>query len=91
MTIDASGMLPDGTTFNGPAEFRKALLGQREALVTNLAEKLLTYALGRGVDYYDMRAVRRITRESAGRDYRWSSLILSVVKSMPFQMRKAES
>jgi hypothetical protein len=85
--IDASGTFPDGTRFNGPAEFRRVLLAHREQFVTTLTEKLLTYALGRGVEYFDMPAVRKIVRESAPADYRWSSLILAIVKSQPFQMR----
>ena len=87
--VDASGVLPDGSKFKGPAEFRRALLRRPEAFVTTVASKLLTYALGRGAEYYDMPTVRRIVRDSARDDYRWSSLILGIVKSMPFQMRKA--
>lgn len=86
--VDASGVLPDGTKFTGPAEFRQALLRRPDAFVTTVASKLLTYALGRGVESYDMPAVRRIVRESAGEQYRWSSLIIEIVKSMPFQMRR---
>jgi hypothetical protein len=86
--IDASGSLPDGTTFNGPAEFRRALLQRREAFVHTVTEKLLTYALGRGLQYFDMPAVRQVIRESAP-DYRWSSLILGIAKSVPFQMKTA--
>ncbi len=86
--VDASGVLPDGTKFTGPAEFRRALLRRPDAFVTTVASKLLTYALGRGVEHYDMPAVRRIVRESAKDDYRWSSVILEIVKSMPFQMRR---
>ena len=78
----------DGTPFNGPAEFRKGLLTHRDAFIATVTEKLLTYALGRGVEYYDMPAVRKISRDMAGKDYRWSSLILGIVNSTPFQMRK---
>ena len=85
--VDASGVLPDGSAFTGPAEFRQALLRRPDAFVTTVASKLLTYALGRGVESYDMPAVRRIVRESAGEHYRWSSLIIEIVKSKPFQMR----
>jgi hypothetical protein len=88
-TIDASGTFPDGTKFSGPAEFRTVLLSHREQFVRTFTEKLLTYALGRGLEYYDMSAVRSIMREAAPSDYRWSSLILGVVKSVPFQMRTA--
>jgi hypothetical protein len=88
--VDASGTLPDGTTFNGPAEFRRRLLEQRDQIVTSLAERLLTYALGRGVEHYDMPAIRRIAREAAGGGHRWSAIVTSVVRSVPFQMRRAE-
>ncbi|MEE8116499.1 MAG: DUF1585 domain-containing protein, partial [Gemmatimonadales bacterium] len=87
--IDASGVLPDGTTFAGPDEFRQALLMHREEFIRTFTEKLLTYALGRAVQYYDMPAVRTIMRDAAPDNYRWSSLILGIVKSGPFQMRKA--
>jgi mono/diheme cytochrome c family protein len=88
--IDASGVLPDGTKFAGPDEFRNALLAHRDEFVRTFTEKLLTYALGRAVAYYDMPALRAITREAAPGDYRWSSLVLAIVKSRPFQMRAAQ-
>jgi len=87
--IDASGVLPDGTTFAGPDEFRAALLMHRDEFVRTFTEKLLTYALGRAVQYYDMPAVRTIARNAAPDDHRWSSLILGIVNSGPFQMRQA--
>jgi hypothetical protein len=87
--IDASGVFLDGTRFTGPAEFRKVLLNHREEFVSTVVQKLLTYALGRGVDYYDMPAVRKIMRDSGRTDYRWSSVILAIARSMPFQMRIA--
>ena len=87
--IDASGVLPDGTTFAGPDEFRRALLMHREEFISAFTERLLTYALGRVVQYYDMPAVRTIMRDAASTNYRWSSLILGIVESRPFQMRKA--
>ena len=86
--VDASGQLVDGTELDGPGDLRKALLSRREAFVTAAAEKLLTYALGRVVQYYDMPAIRRIVRDAAQNDYRFSSLVLGIVKSEPFQMRK---
>ena len=89
--IDASGTLPDGTTFDGPAEFREALLLRREEFVRTFTEKLLMYALGRAVQYYDMPAVRTIMRDAAADDYRWSSVILGIVKSSPFRMRMAHT
>ena len=87
--IDASGVLPDGTQFNGPAELRQILLSRREEFVGVVAEKLLTYALGRGLEYYDQPAVRKIIMEAAP-DYHWSSMILGIVKSPPFQMRRSQ-
>ena len=89
--VDPSGAFPSGTPFAGPADFRNALLEHSHLFVPNLIEKLMTYALGRGVEYYDMPAVRKITRDIASDDNRWSSLILSIVKSDPFQMRRSES
>jgi len=88
--IDSSGALPDGTKFNGPAELRKVLLSKPEQFVTTVTEKLLTYALGRGIDYYDEPAVRNVMRAAAPSNYRWSSIILNIVRSTPFQMRKTQ-
>ena len=89
--IDSSGVLPDGTKFQGPAELRRILLSHPEQFVTTVTEKLLTYALGRGVEYYDEPAVRKIMREAASNDYRWSSLIAGIVGSTPFQMRRSRA
>ena len=89
--VDASASLPDGTRFEGPAGLRTLLLSKREQFVRTVTEKLLTYALGREIEYYDAPVVRQITRAAAADDYRWSSLILEIVKSMPFQMRRSES
>ena len=86
--IDSSATLPDGTKFQGPAELRQILLSKPDQFATAVIEKLLTYALGRGVEYFDEPVVRKIRRESAP-DYRWSSLILGVIKSEPFQMRRS--
>jgi hypothetical protein len=88
-TIDASGTLPDGSKFNGIVEFREALVRNPEQFATTLTEKFLTFALGRGLESYDMPAVRRIVHEAAGNQYQLSSLILGIVKSLPFQMRRA--
>jgi len=88
-TIDSSGVLPDGTKFHGPAELRKLLLSKRDDFAATVTERLLTYALGRGVEYYDQPALREILRESKPGDYHWSSLVLAIVKSTPFQMRKS--
>jgi hypothetical protein len=89
--VDASGALLDGTDFDGVAGLKEALLTHGEEFVKVITEKLLTYALGRGIESYDMPAVRRITRDAASQDYRLSSLILGVVNSMPFQMRRSQS
>ena len=88
--IDASGMLPDGTKFVGPAELRQVLAGRRDEFARTVIEKMLVYALGRGLEYYDMPTVRRIQRDAASADYRWSSLVQSIVQSTPFQMRRSE-
>jgi hypothetical protein len=87
--IDASGVLLDGTAIDGPASLRAALLAQREQFVRTVAGKLLAYSIGREMDYADAPAVRAIVRAAAVDDYRWSSVILAVVKSVPFQMRRA--
>ncbi len=89
--IDPSGTLPDGTAFDGFPGLRDILLARREEFVATVTEKLLTYALGRGVEHYDRPAVRAIVREAAANDYRWSSLILGVARSLPFQMRRSDS
>jgi hypothetical protein len=87
--IDAAAVLPDGARFQGPAELRKLLLTRHEEFVDAVTEKLLTYALGRGLEYYDAPVVRTIKREAAVTGYRWSSIILAIVRSRPFQMRRA--
>ena len=90
--IDASGSLPDGTKFAGAAGLRNALLAKSDQVVTTVTEKLLTYALGRGLEYYDAPTVRAIVRNAERQDYRLTSgLILGVVKSAPFQMRRSLS
>jgi hypothetical protein len=87
--IDASGKLPDGTAFVGPAELRKVMAkSHADEFINTTVEKLLTYALGRGVEYYDKPAVRSITHEAARSDYRMSALVTAIVKSTPFQMRR---
>ena len=85
--IDASGMLADGTKVDGVVTLREALLQRPSVFVGTLTEKLLTYALGRGLNYEDMPVVRSIDREGADQGYRFSSIILGIVKSVPFQMR----
>jgi len=84
--VDVSAALPDGATFNGVAGLRNLLLQHKDDYVRTLTEKLMAYSIGRGIEYYDLPAVRKITRESAPADYRWSSLILGIVRSQPFSM-----
>ena len=86
--VDASGGLPGGTPFEGVAGLRTALLRRPEPFVNTITEKLLTYALGRGLEYYDAPTARAIAREARGHDYRFSSLVLGIVNSGPFQMRR---
>ena len=85
--IEASGQLLDGTKVDGVVTLRKALVRQPELFAGTLTEKLMIFALGRGLAYYDMPAIRAIVRESARQDYRFSSLIMGIVRSTPFQMR----
>jgi Protein of unknown function (DUF1585)/Protein of unknown function (DUF1588) len=89
--IDASADLPDGTRFEGPAGLRRMLLGQSDQVATAATEKMLTYALGRGLGHYDLPAVRKIVQSSAGDNYRLQSIILGVVNSVPFRMKTAEA
>ena len=87
--IDASGKLPNGSQFQGPAELKKVLLtSHSDEFVNTLTEKLLLYALGRGLEYYDKPSVRSITREAERDNYRMSALVTAIVKSVPFQMRR---
>ncbi len=89
--IDASGTMVDGTPVNGPASLREALMARSDVFIRNFTQRLLTYGLGRGVEYYDMPAVREIDRDAAKENNRFSAIILGIVKSVPFQMRRAES
>jgi hypothetical protein len=91
LPIDASGQLPDGTAFKGLTGLRSLLLERREQFVGTLTEKLLAYSLGRGPEYYDRPTVRAITRAAAAGDYRWSSIIVGIVQSSPFRMRRSKS
>jgi mono/diheme cytochrome c family protein len=85
--IDASGVMPDGTKFDGPDGLRAVLLSRGDQFVRTMVEKLLTYALGRGLEPADMPVVRQITRSAAARDYRWSDVISGIASSVPFEMR----
>ena len=89
--IDASGVLPDGAAFEGAAGLREALLRRPGLFVTTLTEKLLVYALGRGVEHHDAPAVRAIVRAAAADGHRFSALVLGIVESAPFQMRRTRS
>ncbi len=89
--VDPHGEFIDGSALDGPAGLRSVLLERRELFVATVTEKLMTYALGRTVEYYDMPAVRAIVRAAADDDYKLSALVLGIVQSVPFQMKaKAE-
>ena len=89
--IDASGILPDGAAFEGPTGLRDLLLDRPDDFVGTVTEKLMMYALGRGLEYYDAPTVRKIVRDAAGEEYRWSAIILGIVNSTAFQMRRSDS
>ena len=89
--IDTSGVLPDGTSFDGVTDLREALVVQPERFVSTFTEKLMTYALGRGLEYYDMPAVRQIVREAEANNYGMQSIITGIVLSYPFLHRRSES
>ena len=87
--IDASGQLPNGTQFSGPAQLREALWNDREQFARTFIQSMLTYGLGRGLEYYDMPAVRKVMSESVRDNYSLSSIVMNVVESQPFQMRRS--
>lgn len=87
--IDVTGGLPDGSTFEGVSGLEQGLLNRPELFVGTLTEKLLTYALGRGVEHYDAPAVRKIVRDAKTHEFRFSSVILGIVNSTPFKMRRS--
>ena len=89
--IDATGVMPDGTRFAGPDGLRQLLLDRQAQFVRTVTERLLTYALGRRLEYYDQPVVRQIMEEAARDGHRWSDLILGIVDSTPFRMRSVES
>ena len=91
LPIDASATMPSGAAFEGPAGLRRVLLSRDEDFAATVTEKLLAYALGRGLEYTDRPAVRRILRAAAADDYRWSSIVQGIVKSTPFQWRRARA
>jgi hypothetical protein len=89
LALDTTGTMPDGTFLEGPSGLRNVLLDNHVEFTRTAVKKLLIYALGRGVEYYDQPAIRKIMRDSASDDYRWSSIILGIVNSTPFQMRRS--
>ncbi len=90
-TIDASGTLPDGRSFDGPQGLQAILKSQPEAFAECLSEKLLIYALGRGLETEDKLAVKKIVKNVGANNYRFSSLVMGIVKSEPFQKRRREN
>ena len=91
VAIDASGALPDGTKVDGPTAMIDALAARPEQFVRAMTAMMLTYALGRGLEYHDMPVVRTIAAQAAKHDYRFSELVLGIVNSPPFQMRVKSS
>ena len=89
--INATGALADGSKFDGAASFRKALYDRKEAFLGAMVRNMLTYGMGRGVETYDMPAVRKILKDASANDYKWSSILMGIVKSRPFQMKKAQA
>src|SRR5436305_12830300 len=89
--IDASGALPNGKVFKGSAEMKAILMGNRDAFAECLAEKVMIYALGRGLEGFDRRALTQITSNLAASDYRFSALVSGIVNSVPFQMGRGEA
>jgi hypothetical protein len=89
-SVDPVGQLADGTQVDGPVALRQALNKHPEMFVRTVTEKLMTYGLGRGLDYTDMPLVRNISRDAAASNYRWSGIVLGIVKSAPFQKKKTQ-
>jgi hypothetical protein len=89
--IDASAMMPDGTKFDGPAGLKKLLLSRPDQFAGTVTEKLLAFALGRALEYYDRPVVRKILRDAAPGGYKWSSILSGVVNSTPFRMKASGS
>jgi hypothetical protein len=85
--LNTSGVLLDGTPVDGPVSLRKALLARPNVFATTFSEKLMTYGLGRGLDYADMPALRAVVRDAARNEYKFSSIVLGIVKSVPFQKK----
>jgi hypothetical protein len=89
--IESSGTLPDGRKFSGSRELKAIVKGQSEQFVRNVTEKLLTYSLGRGLERFDRPTVDAISRQVAANNYKFSSLVLEVVKSTPFRMKTGDA
>jgi hypothetical protein len=85
-SVDVSASLPDGATFQGITGLRNHLLEHRDDYIRTVIEKMLAYSIGRGVAYYDQPSIRQIARDAAASDYRWSSIVLGIVRSRPFTM-----
>ena len=86
--IETGGVLPGGKTFQGPVELKSILKEQHARVGRNLAEKLMTYGLGRGLEHYDRRSIKKIQEELEKNDYKFSTLAIEIVKSDPFRMRR---
>jgi hypothetical protein len=89
--IDSSGTLPDGRTFNGPGQLRQALLAQMPEFAQNVVEKMMIYALGRGLNRYDRVVAKEISTTLAASEYPFQSMIFEIIKSLPFQARRGET
>src|SRR5439155_26863809 len=87
--IDTAGELPSGATFGDVSQLRELLVRPPDRFVETVTAKLMTYAIGRGVEYYDLPAIRKIVRDAAPNGYRWSAIVAGIAKSVPFQMREA--
>lgn len=88
--IDPSGTLPDGQSFKGAAELKNILIGKKELVARNVTEKLMTYALGRGLEYYDERTIKKVVSDMAQNEYKFSTLVTSIVQSDPFRLRRGK-
>ncbi len=86
--IDSSGTLVDGSKVDGPVAMREALLNRPEVFLRNFTEKLMTYGLGRGLDWKDMPAVRKVVDDAERNQYRFAAIVQGIVESVPFQMKK---
>ena len=89
--LDTRGVLADGSKVDGPVALRNVILSRPEAFATTLTERIMTYALGRGLEYYDRRAVDAVTAAVAKNDYKFSALVAEIVKSDPFRLRRGKN